>query len=183
MDAKNSMLSFMEESGVWPEEHTKSLANFFFELELHPRKWKANGKKTLIIYQSRVRRAWFDALKQNKGCNIELIEEELLHSITKEVNNSIQELNMEQVEVSQVFSSQPLLIIILPSFFSSSPSTTLPYCHVTPAATLAIRHWSPAAAVCRLLPAAYHSPTRHCVLVAVPLQTIPHIANTATSWH
>ena len=97
MDAKNSMLSFMEESGVWPEEHAKSLANFFFELELHPRKWKANGKKTLIIYQSCVRRAWFDALKRNKGFNIELIEEDLLRSIAEELSNSIQEQNTEQV--------------------------------------------------------------------------------------
>ena len=54
LDAKNSMLSFMEEFKVWPEEHTKLLANFFFKLELHPRKWQANSKKTLIIYQSRV---------------------------------------------------------------------------------------------------------------------------------
>ena len=93
MDVKNSMLSFMEESGVWPEEHAKSLANFFFKLELHPRKWQANGKKALIIYQSQVRRAWFDTLKRNKGFNIELIEEELIRSIAEELNNSIQEHN------------------------------------------------------------------------------------------
>ena len=105
LDTKSSMLSFMEESGVWLEEHAKSLANFFFKLELHPRKWQANSKKALIIYQSHVRRAWFNALKQNKGFNIELIEEELLRSIAEELNNSIQEHNMEQVRCCSSSSS------------------------------------------------------------------------------
>ena len=53
-DGKNSMLSFMEESGVWLEDHTKLLAHFFFELELHLRKWQANSKKALNIYKSHV---------------------------------------------------------------------------------------------------------------------------------
>ena len=97
LDVENSMLAFMEESGVWPDNHAKLLANFFFKLELHPRKWQANGMKALIIYQSRVWCVWFNTFKRNKGFNIELIEEELLFSIAEELNNSIQEHNTEQV--------------------------------------------------------------------------------------
>ena len=122
----------MEESGVWPVEHAKLLAHFFFELELQPRKWQANSKKSLIIYQSCVQHVWFDAIKRNKGFNIELIKEELLHSITEELNNSIQEHNMEQVRSLLSASSQPLPITILPSASLHFPPPPCQTAVVTP---------------------------------------------------
>ena len=61
--AKNNMLHFMAKSGVWPEDHTRLLALFYANLELHPRKWQDDGWQALNLYQSRVRCKWFEALK------------------------------------------------------------------------------------------------------------------------
>ncbi|KAF8257290.1 hypothetical protein EI94DRAFT_1818369 [Lactarius quietus] len=89
LDTKNMMLQFMEMSGLWPALHAEAISGFFLNLELHPRKQKPNGKRTLLLYQSRVRRHWFDALKCNDGYNIEIIQEEHLRSTADEVNELI----------------------------------------------------------------------------------------------
>ncbi|KAF8259773.1 hypothetical protein EI94DRAFT_1706846 [Lactarius quietus] len=89
MDAKNIMLHFMTKSGAWPEAHAESMAAFFFNLNLHLRKMQMNGKAALLLYQSRTRHEWFDALKRNEGFNIQIIQEELLRSCAEEVNNAI----------------------------------------------------------------------------------------------
>ena len=91
LDAKNAMLDFMAKSGVWPDAHAASVATFFFNLEHHQRKGQKNGKMALLLYQGRVRREWFDALKRGQGFNIELIEEELLRSCAEEVNDTIRD--------------------------------------------------------------------------------------------
>ena len=91
LDAKNAMLDFMVKSGVWPDAHAASVATFFFNLEHHKRKGQKNGKMALLLYQGRVRREWFDALKRGQGFNIELIEEELLCSCAEEVNDTIRD--------------------------------------------------------------------------------------------
>ncbi|KAF8261334.1 hypothetical protein EI94DRAFT_1481599, partial [Lactarius quietus] len=88
-DAKNVMLHFMNKSGVWPCPHSESIASFYFNLELHPRKLQLNGRCALIHYQSRVRHEWFDALKRDQGFNIELIQEDLLRAIADKLNNAI----------------------------------------------------------------------------------------------
>ncbi|KAF8257535.1 hypothetical protein EI94DRAFT_1817556 [Lactarius quietus] len=90
-DAKNVMLHFMNKSGVWPHPHSKSIASFYFNLELHPQKLQLNGRCALIHYQSRVQREWFDALKRDQGFNIELIQEDLLRAIADELNNTIRD--------------------------------------------------------------------------------------------
>ncbi|KAI9428398.1 hypothetical protein H4582DRAFT_1788277, partial [Lactarius indigo] len=70
MYAKNTMLHFMAQSGVWPPEHIDSLVAFFVALELHPRRVQDNGNAVLILYQSHMRREWFDAFKHNQGFDI-----------------------------------------------------------------------------------------------------------------
>ena len=104
MDAKNVMLHFMAKSGIWEDEHTVALASFYFNLDSHQRKEQKNGKLALLLYQSRVRREWFDALKRDEGFNIALIEEDLLRSLAEEVNNTIQDREnaVRDREVEQV---------------------------------------------------------------------------------
>ena len=91
LDAKNTMLHFMAKSGLWPSAHAESIAAFFLNLELHPRKLQKNGKKALMVYQSRVRREWFDSLKHEEGFNIELIQDDLLRSFAEELNDLIRD--------------------------------------------------------------------------------------------
>jgi hypothetical protein len=97
MDAKNTMLHFMAQSGAWPKAHAESLAAFFVGLELHPRRHQANGEKALLMYQSRVRQEWFIALDLDRGFNIENMEEELLRSLADIANDTIRQKDIEQV--------------------------------------------------------------------------------------
>jgi hypothetical protein len=91
LDAKSIMLHFMNKSRAWPELHVESIAAFFFNLELHPRKSKVNGKATLLLYQSCVCCEWFDALEHDEGFNIQIIQEEPLWSYAEKVNDIIHE--------------------------------------------------------------------------------------------
>ncbi|KAH9018588.1 hypothetical protein EDB85DRAFT_2075909 [Lactarius pseudohatsudake] len=97
MYAKNTMIHFMAQSGVWPLAHVESLATFFVALELHPRRVQDNGNEVLILYQSRVRREWFDAFKQDRGFDIEVINEAFMQSLAETVNNRAQDQKMEQL--------------------------------------------------------------------------------------
>ncbi|KAH9175042.1 hypothetical protein EDB89DRAFT_2067191 [Lactarius sanguifluus] len=72
-------------------------ATFFVALERHPRRLRVNGKKVLLIYQSRVRREWFDALARDGGFNIGLIGDDLVRNIADEVNDRIWESEIDQV--------------------------------------------------------------------------------------
>ncbi|KAF8267684.1 hypothetical protein EI94DRAFT_1683667 [Lactarius quietus] len=91
MDAKNIMLHFMNKSRTWPEAHTESMATFFFNLDLHPRKMQTNGKTALLLYQSCACHEWHDALEHDEGFNIQIIQDELLCSYGEEVNDAIRE--------------------------------------------------------------------------------------------
>ena len=91
MDAKNIMLHFMAKSGLWPDEHAVSIATLYMNLDCHPRKGQKNGKAALILYQSRMCREWFKALKHGEGFNLVLIWDEYLRSLAEEVNSTIQE--------------------------------------------------------------------------------------------
>ncbi|KAH9067715.1 hypothetical protein EDB87DRAFT_1552284 [Lactarius vividus] len=79
----------MAQSGLWPTAHSESPKAFFVALERHPRRFRANGKKALLVYQSRVRREWFDAFACNEGFNIGLIGDDLIRNIANEVNDRI----------------------------------------------------------------------------------------------
>ena len=131
MDAKNIMLHFMAKTGVWQEEHTVCIATFYVNLDCHPRKGQDNGKQALLLYQSRARREWFDALKRGEGFNLALIQEDLLRSLAEEVNNARQarenaarDREFEQVRFfAPPKSRNPLLNV--PSRFSLTPPTPL----------------------------------------------------------
>ena len=88
LDAKSLMLHFMAKSGVWPVAHAEALATFFVNLEHHPRKSQSNGKKALMLYQSRVRREWFDTLRNGVAFNIGLIQDDLLRAYAEEWNDA-----------------------------------------------------------------------------------------------
>ncbi|KAH9006017.1 hypothetical protein EDB84DRAFT_1281635 [Lactarius hengduanensis] len=97
LQAKNTMLHFMAKSAVWPEGHARALAAFFVALELHPRVLQTNGKGALLLYQSRARREWFEALKRNEGFNIERIGEGLLRACAEAVDRKVRDTEFDQV--------------------------------------------------------------------------------------
>ena len=104
LEAKNTMLHHIAKSGVWPKPHAESLAAFFVNLELHPRRLQPHGRKAILLYQSKVRQEWFCALKRKQGFNIELIEEELLRSCHETVSIEAREKEFEQVRPPSMFS-------------------------------------------------------------------------------
>jgi len=97
MDAKNTMLHFIAKSGVWPSANAQSLAAFYVILDLHPRRLQVNGRQALLLYQSRARREWFDALKRDEGFNIEIINENLLRTLADGLNDRIRDKKIDQV--------------------------------------------------------------------------------------
>ena len=124
LEAKNTMLHFMAQSGIWPIAHAESLAAFFVALELHPRRLQANGKTTLLLYQSRVRLEWFNALKRDEGFNIEIISEELLRSYAEIVSNAVRKREMDQVRVHHIPASGVITnrTLLAPSLLPPSPT-------------------------------------------------------------
>ncbi|KAH9035219.1 hypothetical protein EDB85DRAFT_1863281 [Lactarius pseudohatsudake] len=97
LQAKNTMLRLISKSNTWSTVHAQALAAFFIALELHPRVQQLNGKRALLLYQSRARREWYEALKRNEGFNIEHIGEPLLRSYAEEVDRKVQKEEFEQV--------------------------------------------------------------------------------------
>ena len=87
--AKNLMLRWMAKSRVWLVTHVESLAEFYMNLEMHERAELDLGKRVLLLYQSWVRREWYDAFKHKEGFNISLIQDKLLCSMAEEVNGNI----------------------------------------------------------------------------------------------
>ncbi|KAH9073424.1 hypothetical protein EDB83DRAFT_2219509 [Lactarius deliciosus] len=59
LEAKNSMLHFIAKSGVWPDQNVIALAAFFVVLDVHPIRVQTNGRKALLLYQSRVLRSFW----------------------------------------------------------------------------------------------------------------------------
>lgn len=97
LGAKNMLLRSMAKSAVWPVTHVESLAAFYVNLEMHERAGTAMGKRVLLLYQSRVRREWFDAFKRREGFNISLIQDKLLYKMSEELNGSVILSEIEQV--------------------------------------------------------------------------------------
>ncbi|KAH9009789.1 hypothetical protein EDB85DRAFT_2077634 [Lactarius pseudohatsudake] len=97
LQGKNVMLRYMAKSTTWPQAHAQSLAAFFVALELHPRTAQTNGKRALLLYQSRARREWYVALKRNEGFNIEHIGEALLRVAADEVDRKVQREDFDQL--------------------------------------------------------------------------------------
>ncbi|KAH9024264.1 hypothetical protein EDB85DRAFT_1870190 [Lactarius pseudohatsudake] len=128
MYAKNMMLHFMAQSRVWPQAHVESLAAFFVALELHPRRVQDNGNETLILYQSRVRREWFDAFKQERGFDIEIINEAFLQSLAKTVNNRAQDRKFEQVRLPLAHTQRTFMLTMSPRFL---PRSLIPFLNLS----------------------------------------------------
>ncbi|KAH9012070.1 hypothetical protein EDB85DRAFT_1877935 [Lactarius pseudohatsudake] len=149
LQAKNTMLRLMAKSATWSATHAQALAAFFIALELHPRVQQLNGKRTLLLYQSHVRREWFEALKRDEGFNIEHIGEPLLRSFAEEIDRKVQ-----REEFDQVRTTAPISFFIThtnrtppPPFFpqfSFPPQTPPPQIStpfpLTPALPFATRH-------------------------------------------
>ncbi|KAH9032605.1 hypothetical protein EDB85DRAFT_1890661 [Lactarius pseudohatsudake] len=101
LEAKTVMLYFMAKSRFWPTAHSESLKAFFVALERHPGRSQMNVKEALVVYQSRVRRKWFDALARNESFNIGLIDDDLVRTILGEVNARIWERKFDQIRRAQ----------------------------------------------------------------------------------
>ena len=121
LEAKDTMLHFITQSGLWPKAHAESLAAFYVALALHPRRSMVNGKKALLLYQSRVRREWFHAFEYNEGFNIGLISEDLLRNIADEVKDKIWKREIDQVRAHGALDRKLALTS------TSLPYPSLPY--------------------------------------------------------
>jgi hypothetical protein len=156
LGAKNTMLRFIAKSGAWPASHIESLATFYVNLELHSRATLPLGKQTLLLYQSRVRREWFDAFDRKQGFNIELIEDNLLRTMAEELNGRIVSKEMDQVQYLPVVPRRNCSLTRAPSslFFAFA----------------ALSHSAPS--IHPLFPANVPSATRH-VPLAITLLLFP----------
>ncbi|KAI9430105.1 hypothetical protein H4582DRAFT_1824696 [Lactarius indigo] len=105
MEAKNSMLHFIAKSKAWPPSNVEALVAFFVVLDMHPIRVQTNSQKALLLYQSRVRQEWFDALSCNEGFNIEIISEGLLRTISDDLNTRLQERKIDKVRTSAPLSN------------------------------------------------------------------------------
>ena len=136
LQAKNNMLQFMSDSKVWPKDHAETLTGFFVSLELHPRAQHPNGRQALLLYQSRVRREWFSALKRDEGFNIEIIEEELLRSYAETVDNQIRDRQIDEVRIScpirQNLADNDLSLLISILLATTQNDTTSIHNHCVP---------------------------------------------------
>jgi hypothetical protein len=59
--------------------------------------------KIILLYQSRVRRQWFKALKLNRGFNLEIIKDDLMRSYTEIINDKERDKEVaKEIEVVHV---------------------------------------------------------------------------------
>ncbi|KAG2137183.1 hypothetical protein BD769DRAFT_1352001 [Suillus cothurnatus] len=83
--AKNLFLTHAN-TAKWPQTHLDVLALFFWHLENHAiRNNSEIGDMVILHYASHVCLNWHDRLKHDKGFNIRIINETLLHTINEEV--------------------------------------------------------------------------------------------------
>ena len=181
MDAKNVMLHFMAKSQMWEDEHATALATFYINLDCHQWKDQKNGKLTLLLYQSRVCREWFDVLKRDEGFNIMLIKDDLLRNMAEEVGNAIQdrENTIRDRDVDQVLCpklKKPHTQLTMFTFSLPCPLSLLIYSAYSMRMCHPLRHLLPIT-ICHSLFAICHLPFSFCLLLfAIPLP--PH----ATHW-
>ncbi|KAJ7821720.1 hypothetical protein B0H13DRAFT_1660099, partial [Mycena leptocephala] len=71
---KNNMLTAMEKHD-WSRDSLRTLAAFWYNLELHPQHIKPSGERILLTYQAKVRLEWHDALDVDEGFDISEINE------------------------------------------------------------------------------------------------------------
>ncbi|KAG6849458.1 hypothetical protein H0H87_002758, partial [Tephrocybe sp. NHM501043] len=74
----------------WLDEHAQALLRFFIEIESSPFVTCENGKKALLTYAVHVRRNWMDMMKGGgEVFNIALINDELLESVSREIQSKM----------------------------------------------------------------------------------------------
>jgi len=77
--------------------HARSLWRLSLELSSRTQEVTGERKRILLLYQSLIRRKWFDALECGKGFNIALIEDDLVWAIADEVNDRIWKREIDEV--------------------------------------------------------------------------------------
>ena len=99
--AKNALIPLMNKY-EWTDKAIQVFAQFWTQLEVHTfRQWEYR-EKALLVYQAHIHQEWHDQMKLGKGFNISVMNEDLLHSIYREILDKTQ-LNSIN-EVSRIFS-------------------------------------------------------------------------------
>ena len=98
---KNTLIPLMNKY-EWTDKAIQVFAQFWTQLKVHPFWQQEYGEKALLVYQAHVHREWHDQMKLGKGFNISMMNEDLLHSIYREILDKTQ-LNSIN-EVSRIFS-------------------------------------------------------------------------------
>ncbi|KAJ6510710.1 hypothetical protein C8R45DRAFT_814545, partial [Mycena sanguinolenta] len=93
---KNNMLTAMEKHD-WSRDSLRTLAAFWYNLELHPQRIKPSGERILLAYQAKVRLEWHDALDADEGFDISEINETLMRSIGDDIWDEIRYDGIRQV--------------------------------------------------------------------------------------
>ncbi|KAJ7817309.1 hypothetical protein B0H14DRAFT_3474781 [Mycena olivaceomarginata] len=94
--AKNNILHYAAQF-KWPEQHVASLANFWYNLEVHPTRAMAYGDRIVLSYQAKARIEWHNALKHDKGFNIVNINDTFMQRASDEVWDAVQQEVVHQV--------------------------------------------------------------------------------------
>ncbi|KAJ7194281.1 hypothetical protein GGX14DRAFT_537402 [Mycena pura] len=88
--AKTGFLAGIDDAS-WPTEHRTAMATFFYRIENHPSRLQhdPHAEQILVMYQAKARRFWHDALAQNKGFNLAIINDKLLETVAREFHNKL----------------------------------------------------------------------------------------------
>jgi hypothetical protein len=94
--AKNNILHYAAQF-KWPERHVASLADFWYNLEVHPTRAMAYGDRIVLSYQAKARIEWHDALKRDEGFNIANINDTFMRRASDEVWDAVRQEVVHQV--------------------------------------------------------------------------------------
>ncbi|KAF9224749.1 hypothetical protein BS17DRAFT_826619 [Gyrodon lividus] len=77
LQARNNFLYYAKKVS-WPSKHLNTLAEFSWNIEMHPMQTGPNGNTIILTYVVRAQQNWHNALKANKAFNISIINEFLM---------------------------------------------------------------------------------------------------------
>lgn len=89
----------------WPALFCRTLENFWYSLERHPKRIIDFGEEALLLYQDRVRHAWHVSLKRDEAFDVSIINEALLGNILDELRGNAHAAAIRQVSLSPLPSS------------------------------------------------------------------------------
>ena len=87
--AKNALIPLLNKYN-WTEKSIRAFAQFWTQLKVHSFRQCEYRERALLVYQAPVRREWHDQMKLGKGFNISAMNEDLLHSIYREILDKAQ---------------------------------------------------------------------------------------------